>query len=618
MFKYLTLSIFITCTLLASAQNIKKFSGPFSDSKQQSGTAEYSYYEDPNTHEYIKEGLFTYTFDGVGDYKGYKQTITGNFVNGLKNGLWTYTIQMTDFGFNNPYFTGTVSLVANYKMGYAHGNWKETQSLKSRKKFISYGTYVWDAFGPLKNMNISFNFNNGSLVGEVLINDENANFKATGQFNDQSLCTGTWLINDMGWGINRELIYKDNFLYEFIARGNNGQVEAGTAKYQKGYDALIAAQQLSAAERYETGTKIDTSCGGDNSAAINNIQQYFKKILTEEYFLYKVIGGDLTAKEGFKGGCELTVKKENYIALSENSDFKHAEEFYNEKKYLQALELYYRIKPENTKPSERNKLTTRIEELAPIVETFVNEGESNKIFFIDNMKFLRDSLNKDFQSINSNFSSKKVFEYNSYSYKYEEKQPIYIQNFPYDCDCKKPWLEKDNAIAKKCYNLNLKFYFNGQRHTHEALIHFADSIQEMERWISKSYISGQYKGRGVYVCNISRNEYSEKINRYLKEYNDAKKVLELENEFVQLQNKVKELNEVNKKKTIFKAFNAVIDDYNAKIETFPPLSNSEKLFNESNQFMKKIIELYAIETKEIEKKIKDLETPSDIYKSLME
>jgi hypothetical protein len=81
---------------------------------------------------------------------------------------------------------------------------------------------------------------------------------------------------------------------------------------------------------------------------------------------------------------------------------------------------------------------------------------------------------------------------------------------------------------------------------------------------------------------------------------------------------VKELNEVNKKKTIFKAFNAVIDDYNAKIDTFPSLSNCEKLFNESNEFMKKIIELYALETKEIEKKIKDLETPSDIYKSLME
>jgi hypothetical protein len=120
------------------------------------------------------------------------------------------------------------------------------------------------------------------------------------------------------------------------------------------------------------------------------------------------------------------------------------------------------------------------------------------------------------------------------------------------------------------------------------------------------------------VCSISRNEYSEKINRLIKKYNDAKKVLELENEFGQLQSKVKELNEVNKKKTLYKAFTAVVDDYTKKIDAFPSLSNSEKLFNESNQFMKKIIDLYAIETKEIEKKIKDLENPSDIYKSLME
>ena len=72
-------------SLSAYCQTLKTFNGTFNDGKLQNGTAVYTYYEDPNTHEYLKQGAFKYTFTGKGDYQGYDQTITGNFEKGLKN-----------------------------------------------------------------------------------------------------------------------------------------------------------------------------------------------------------------------------------------------------------------------------------------------------------------------------------------------------------------------------------------------------------------------------------------------------------------------------------------------------------------------------------------------------
>ena len=79
-------------SLSAYCQTLKTFNGTFNDGKLQNGTAVYTYYEDPNTHEYLKQGAFKYTFTGKGDYQGYDQTITGNFEKGLKNGTGTMAL----------------------------------------------------------------------------------------------------------------------------------------------------------------------------------------------------------------------------------------------------------------------------------------------------------------------------------------------------------------------------------------------------------------------------------------------------------------------------------------------------------------------------------------------
>jgi hypothetical protein len=94
---------FLTFTVGLFAQTLKTFNGPFNAGYLQGGTAFYTYYENPETHEYIKQGSYRYTFIGTGDHKGYTETISGSYEKGLKNGKWTYAITMADFGTDNPF-----------------------------------------------------------------------------------------------------------------------------------------------------------------------------------------------------------------------------------------------------------------------------------------------------------------------------------------------------------------------------------------------------------------------------------------------------------------------------------------------------------------------------------
>ena len=368
--------LILSLSINTFGQTLKTFNGTYMDGRVPNGTAIYTYFEDATTREYIKQGMFKYSNNTT----GFVQTISGNFVQGLKNGVWSYLITLTDLGTQNPYYTGTVTLIANYKNGYANGTWKFNKSFKNRSKYYSSGQYKWKPYEPIKNKTIIMNFKEGELVGSVNINDEFANFKAVGSYDNNGLSIGKWMINDLGWGgNNKELTYKDNFLYESITRKNNGEVFASSKTYIDEYDNFIKAKGLSIKEREESGVSIDTICGSDLCEATKGIKEYFSHFLNDDYFLYKYIGGDLSYKGGFKGGCELNLKINNYAELNNIQDYKTAEKYYTDKNYLQAYDLYYRIDLENVKPSERIKVSSRIIEIEPMLESLKKAKDEKKI-----------------------------------------------------------------------------------------------------------------------------------------------------------------------------------------------------------------------------------------------
>jgi hypothetical protein len=593
----------------AIGQTLKTFNGPFTDGKTQNGSAVYTYYEDPDTREYLKQGAFKYTFNGKGDYQGYDQTITGNFEKGLKHGTWTYTITMADFGSGNPYYTGTVTLVANYKNGYADGNWKEVRSYKQRKKFLSYGQYKWDPFGPVKTMTINMNFKNGYLVGAVSINDEFANFKATGSYDNNGLAIGTWIINDMGWGKNRELIYKDNYLYEFVARSNQGEVLEGSTKYQTGYDNLVKAKSMTPTEREEAGISIDTICGG-SCAATNNIQEYFNKLLVNDYFLYDFIEGDLTYKEGIKGGCDIQISQTNFTALSENSDFKNAEESYNKGELIKAYDFYSKIKLDNIKPSERSKVTSKIAELNPKVEALIESYHANGEFFQQYIKSQYDSLLTDFKATKQNFKIKTVTEYNQYSYKYEEKKP---QSISYNCDCMKPWDEQYVSNATECFKKNPNYYEPYHKAITEYFFKVNKVLDDEESAVKRSSINNfEFNNTRHSFYTYDKNVLIKNINAAKEEYKKSKSMMDFALKFEENIKKIEKLNTENKKKTLFNKYTLVLNEFNTKYNSYTNLDESIVTLNEANSFLTKVISLYSTDTKDLEKQLKSAETVEQI------
>ncbi|GGC95209.1 hypothetical protein GCM10011508_23020 [Flavobacterium lutivivi] len=591
----------------AIGQTLKSFNGPFTDGKTQNGTAVYTYYEDPDTREYLKQGAFKYTFNGKGDYQGYDQTITGNFEKGLKHGTWTYTIIMTDFGSGNPYYTGTVTLVANYKNGYADGNWKEVRSYKQRKKFLSYGQYKWDPFGPVKTMTINMNFKNGYLVGAVSINDEFANFKATGSYDNNGLAIGTWIINDMGWGKNRELIYKDNYLYEFVARSNQGEVLEGSTKYQKGYDNLDSAKSMTPTEREEAGISIDTICGG-SCAATNNIQEYFNKLLVNDYFLYDFIKGDLTYKEGIKGGCDIQVRQTNFTALSENSDFKNAEDAFNKGELIKAYDFYSKIKLDNIKPSERSKVTGKIAELNPKVEALIESYHANGEFFQQYIKSQYDSLVADFNSTKKSFKIKTVKEYDKYTYQYVDKKPTRIGYGEYV----NPWDEQYAENATKCFETNKEFYEPYQRAITEYYFKFDKALDAEESAVKKSSMSITFNKTNHTFYAYDKQVFLKNIATAKENYNKAKSMMSLSLKFDENVKQIEKLNDENKKKTLFTKYSLVLADFQTKYNAYPSLDECINILNEANSFLAKVISLYSTDTKELEKQLKSAETVEQI------
>ena len=610
--KYIITLICVLSLNVLLSQTLKNFNGPFNDGRLQNGNATYTYYEDPNTHEYLKQGVFKYTFKGQGDYIGYDQTITGSFDKGLKTGTWSYIITMTDFGSRNPFATGTVSLTASYKNGYADGNWKEVRSYKNRKKYLVNGQYKWEPYEPLKTMNINMNFSNGKLVGAVNINDEFANFKAAGNYDNNSLCNGTWVINDMGWGKNKELIYKDNILYEFIARSNSGEVESGTAKYQVDYDNYLKAKTMTSTEREEAGLAIDTLCGGNLCAATNNIKEYFPKLLSVDYFLYEFIGGDLSFKEGFKGGCDLQVKTKNYNTLSSDENFKNAEDFYNKKDLLRAYELYSKIDITKVKPSERKSVTDKIESISPMIKDLIKMYQSNSKFLEEYTKAQYDSLEKDKSYFVSKIILKTTKDENDWTLANDEngipKKLYSATTYGTKYNFEKPWENDSWETAKSCFERNKGVYSPIQIIITEQFFKYNSVLENEEKSIKKTRYNFYFEKTDNFFYTYDKNIFLNNLVSGKKEYNLAKSIIDLQTKSTQIET----LNNQNKKKKLFSKYQLVYKNFNTILQSNTELQSIANNLNKLHLFMDKVIVLYSQDTKELEKQLNDTETAEQI------
>lgn len=400
------------------AQKLVTYNGAYDDGRLQNGNATYTYYEDPDSREYIKQGPFKYVFKGLGGYTGFDQIISGNFKGGLKNGLWNYTINMKDFGTNNPYSTGSVTLQANYKDGYAHGKWIEVISYKKRSKLLARNGYTWGAWGQLQTTTIEMNFVNGYYSGIVTINDGFKNIKVNGKYNTESYtdgtlesyADGTWMMTSPSG--SKEYVYKDRCYYQFLERDNKGQIVPtwvgieygqsiyqGIVKFEKEYELVKKALSYSEEERIDNGY----SFINEASWATTIIENYTNSLLENQYFLYKYIGGDLSYENGFMGGVQLKAKKKEYFPISNMPLYEEAEKALAAKNYIDALDKYSQLDNDKIKPSDNKLLQQKIKDAKTLadnqISTYINEKEFYESYINDKFSVFQ----KGFDSVISKF-----------------------------------------------------------------------------------------------------------------------------------------------------------------------------------------------------------------------
>lgn len=408
--KAIYLFLILLFCLQVKAQKLVTYNGAYDDGRLQNGSAIYTYYEDPDSREYVKQGAFKYSFKGVGSYTGFDQTITGNFKEGLKNGLWKYTITMKDFGTNNSYSTGSITLQSNYKDGYAHGKWIEIISYKKRSKLLTRSGYIWGPWEQLQTTSIEMNFDNGFYTGNVTINDGFKNKKINGKYDDESYADGTWTMTSPSG--SKEYVYKDKCYYQFLERDSKGQIvpqymgyENGASQYQnivkfeKEYELVKKALLYSEAERIDNGYSfVNTS-----SWATDLIKEYVNSLFENQYFLYKYIGGDLSYEKGFMGGIQLNAEYTEYFPISDIPIYREAEKAFTAKNYIEALNFYNQLDNDKIKPSDNKLLQQKIKNTKALADNQISNYIAEKEFYETYINDKFSTFQKGFDSVISKF-----------------------------------------------------------------------------------------------------------------------------------------------------------------------------------------------------------------------
>ena len=132
------------------------------------GKATYQYYQDPATASEIMHGTFKASGFSKSDYGYSSFSITGQFVDGFRNGLWTFIQQRKDVQVEGGSFsTGKLKSTQNFKNGIPNGKWKLHEIWKIRNLLELYGKSVWGHFSESIIDSASTTFKDGVAVGET-------------------------------------------------------------------------------------------------------------------------------------------------------------------------------------------------------------------------------------------------------------------------------------------------------------------------------------------------------------------------------------------------------------------------------------------------------------------
>jgi hypothetical protein len=367
----LTLSFVLLFPILLFSQSLKTYNGPFTATIDEEGKATYTYYDDAQTQERIKEGAFKYTGSLADNMQGtFIRSVTGSFKKGLKNGLWTYTLTYKDFerSFmrNDAAFhynaSGSITLMANYKDGLPNGQWSYVASLKQRDKYRYKNTITYSPYKELDNSIITVNFKNGTFSGPAVIKVKG--FSATGQFSSDGSMEGKWLCSSPDQ--EDQIEYVQGGVTKILKR----QMPSG--KVLENYVEPSASKLIR--EKVSTG-KYNT-----DSATLNDFELLEGNTLGTDFgfmidlfssdndFLHSKIGGDLSLSidsyanitDKKEGGYFFLLKPINYVDLSLDPDYLKGENLSQQGDYDHAAAYYKDVARKQLRPNDKETVSKKI------------------------------------------------------------------------------------------------------------------------------------------------------------------------------------------------------------------------------------------------------------------
>ena len=207
--------LLLVITHVGFSQNLKNYSGEYPNEFGSKGVATYTYYIDTKTSNYVKHGLFKYIMKQGNNYNA---VFNGSFKNGKRDGIWNFNITRLDDPSDNVFYTGSITLTANYINGLPNGSWNYSNTMKYRGKvFIPGGGFRWGNYISEPTVTVSANFKNGITIGAISIINGIGNYSIVkGSFNSNGFLDKAWTLRSARE--EDEMTFDNGIQKSFIAR----------------------------------------------------------------------------------------------------------------------------------------------------------------------------------------------------------------------------------------------------------------------------------------------------------------------------------------------------------------------------------------------------------------
>lgn len=375
--KFLVFILMALVPMIGLSQKTSKYDGPFVNGQKTPGHASYTYLVDASGKQ-VKHGSFRYSVKVKEEDYRVNHSFSGNYKQGLKNDQWNYQVNTKDYPKDDQgyYYTTTMLLTANYVAGMPNGKWTYSIFEQRRKKVIENNKYEWTDYEDVKDVKISIKFKNGIIIDTLTIVDK-FGYSITTISNDAGFLVDSFLVNSASK--NMEFVFSDGFLTRELTKEGKWNSYLHHDYYLKNKALEGKAYTLKSLSYFD-----------ENGCLIKKYLD--ENIFNANIFIFRYIDGDKiirwdNSKISFTVDYKGLYHREMESSLNKNEEFK-IQGIYKSKTNIERIynDLNSQVKNSTNKEemiSRRDKVGLLLEKLKSMA-CLANSSKSE--FMIDELK----------------------------------------------------------------------------------------------------------------------------------------------------------------------------------------------------------------------------------------